>query len=101
MNIIIIKTNHIIVDVGFDTKSKTGLKTSPDDAKVHSFWTSGHKCNFDGCDKPEFFPKLVNGWFWSANQVIELRIKTYMFVLKSVGVGLLSIYKQKSCIKSY
>jgi len=33
------------------------------------FWTSGRKCNFDGCDKPEFFPKLINGWFWSANQV--------------------------------
>ena len=29
----------------------------------------GRKCNFDGCDKPEFFPKLINGWFWSANQV--------------------------------
>ena len=27
------------------------------------------RCNFDGCDKPEFFPKLINGWFWSANQV--------------------------------
>ena len=32
------------------------------------FWTSGRKCNFDGCDKPEFQPLLVNGWFWSANQ---------------------------------
>ena len=36
---------------------------------VPYFWTSGRKCNFGGCDKPEFFPKLVNGWFWSANQV--------------------------------
>ena len=44
------------------------------DAKVPFFWTSGRKCNFDGCDKPEFFPKLVNGWFWSANQVNEERI---------------------------
>ena len=39
--------------------------------KVPFFWTSGRKCNFDGCDKPEFFPKLINGWFWSANQVID------------------------------
>jgi hypothetical protein len=39
------------------------------DGGVKFFWTSGRKCNFDGCDKPEFFPKLVNGWFWSANQV--------------------------------
>jgi len=31
-------------------------------------WTSGRLCNFDGCDRPEFFPKDINGWFWSANQ---------------------------------
>jgi len=39
------------------------------DGSVPYFWTSGRKCNFGGCDKPEFFPKLINGWFWSANQV--------------------------------
>ena len=39
------------------------------DGGVPYFWTSGRKCNFDGCDKPEFFPKNINGWFWSANQV--------------------------------
>jgi hypothetical protein len=39
------------------------------DGGVKYFWTSGRKCNFDGCDKPEFFPKLTHGWFWSANQV--------------------------------
>jgi len=32
------------------------------------FWTSGRLCDFDGCDRPEFFPKNINGWFWSANQ---------------------------------
>ena len=31
-------------------------------------WTSGRLCDFDGCDRPDFFPKSVNGWFWSANQ---------------------------------
>jgi len=31
-------------------------------------WTSGRLCNFDGCDRDEFFPKNINGWFWSANQ---------------------------------
>ena len=36
---------------------------------VPYFWTSGRKCNFDGCDKPEFFPKNINGWVLSANQV--------------------------------
>ena len=32
------------------------------------FWTSGRLCDFDGCDRPDFFPKNINGWFWSANQ---------------------------------
>jgi len=32
-------------------------------------WTSGRLCNFDGCDQDQFFPKNINGWFWSANQV--------------------------------
>jgi len=31
-------------------------------------WTSGRLCNFDGCDQDQFFPKNINGWFWSANQ---------------------------------
>ncbi len=35
---------------------------------VRFFWTSGRLCDFNGCDKPEFFPKNINGWFWSANQ---------------------------------
>jgi len=32
------------------------------------FWTSGRLCDFDGCDAPRFFPKNINGWFWSSNQ---------------------------------
>ena len=32
------------------------------------FWTSGRMCNFDGCDRDDFLPKNINGWFWSANQ---------------------------------
>eukprot|EP00096_Caligus_rogercresseyi_P011325 TRINITY_DN441_c0_g1_i5.p1 TRINITY_DN441_c0_g1~~TRINITY_DN441_c0_g1_i5.p1 ORF type:complete len:147 (-),score=35.57 TRINITY_DN441_c0_g1_i5:229-669(-) len=35
---------------------------------VKFFWTSGRLCDFDGCDRPDFFPKSINGWFWSANQ---------------------------------
>jgi len=35
---------------------------------VKYIWTSGRLCNFDGCDRPDFFPKNINGWFWSANQ---------------------------------
>jgi len=30
-------------------------------------WTSGRLCNFDGCDRDDFFPKNINGWFWAAN----------------------------------
>jgi len=37
-------------------------------ASVKYIWTSGRLCNFDGCDRPDFFPKNINGWFWSANQ---------------------------------
>ncbi|ODM89067.1 hypothetical protein Ocin01_17615 [Orchesella cincta] len=30
-------------------------------------WTSGRKCNFDSqCNRADFYPLLVNGWFWSA-----------------------------------
>jgi hypothetical protein len=35
---------------------------------VKYIWTSGRLCNFDGCDRPDFFPKIINGWFWSSNQ---------------------------------
>ena len=38
-------------------------------ANVPYFWTSGRLCDFDGCDRPDLFPKNINGWFWSANQV--------------------------------
>ena len=27
-------------------------------------WTSGRKCNFDGCDREDLKPSLINGWFW-------------------------------------
>ena len=50
-------------------KSQNIYKSEIVPGSVPYFWTSGRKCNFGGCDKPEFFPKLVNGWFWSANQV--------------------------------
>ena len=55
--------------VSFETQQEYDWVKGFVDGNVPYFWTSGRKCNFDGCDKPEFFPKLVNGWFWSANQV--------------------------------
>merc|ERR1719414_2847587 len=30
---------------------------------VKYIWTSGRLCNFDGCDRPDFFPKEINGGF--------------------------------------
>jgi len=28
-------------------------------------WTSGRKCNFAGCDRPDLKPVNVYGWFWT------------------------------------
>ena len=55
--------------VSFETQQEYDWVKGFVDGNVPYFWTSGRKCNFDGCDKPEFFPKNINGWFWSANQV--------------------------------
>lgn len=30
-------------------------------------WTSGRKCNFAGCDRPDLQPPNINGWFWSGS----------------------------------
>ena len=44
------------------------FKNNPYSENVPYFWTSGRLCDFDGCDRADFFPKNINGWFWSANQ---------------------------------
>lgn len=31
-------------------------------------WTGGRKCNFNGCDRPDLTPNIVNGWFWAARR---------------------------------
>lgn len=36
---------------------------------VSYIWTSGRKCNFEGCDRPDLQPVLTNGWFWSGSDV--------------------------------
>ena len=36
---------------------------------VRFVWTSGRKCNFEGCDQPHLQPINVNGWFWSGSGV--------------------------------
>ena len=50
---------------GFDFRISNKCNFS---GNVPYFWTSGRLCDFDGCDRPDFFPKNINGWFWSANQ---------------------------------
>lgn len=34
---------------------------------IRYIWTSGRKCNFAGCDRPDLQPPNVNGWFWSGS----------------------------------
>lgn len=34
---------------------------------VRFIWTSGRKCNFAGCDRPDLQPPNQNGWFWSGS----------------------------------
>jgi len=36
---------------------------------IRFFWTSGRKCNFEGCDREDLQPPLVNGWFWAGSGV--------------------------------
>lgn len=39
---------------------------SPDGVKY--IWTSGRKCDFDGCNRADLQPTIVNGWFWSGSE---------------------------------
>ncbi|XP_037090549.1 L-selectin-like [Pollicipes pollicipes] len=34
---------------------------------VKYIWTSGRKCDFDGCDRPDLQPLIINGFFWSGS----------------------------------
>jgi len=55
--------------VSFETNQEYEWVKGFINGNVPYFWTSGRLCDFDGCDRPDFFPKNINGWFWSANQV--------------------------------
>jgi len=54
--------------VSFETREEYDWVKGFINVNVPYFWTSGRLCDFDGCDRPDFFPKNINGWFWSANQ---------------------------------
>jgi len=55
--------------VSFETQQEYDYIKGFIDSSVPYFWTSGRLCDFDGCDRPDLFPKNINGWFWSASQV--------------------------------
>ena len=51
--------------VSFETRDEYEyFKNIMQSNNVKFFWTSGRLCDFGGCDRPEFFPKNINGWFW-------------------------------------
>jgi len=54
--------------VSFETREEYEWVKGFINVNVPYFWTSGRLCDFDGCDRPDFFPKNINGWFWSSNQ---------------------------------
>ena len=58
----------IITQTRNNQESKYVSNSQNISGNVPYFWTSGRLCDFDGCDRPDFFPKNINGWFWSANQ---------------------------------
>ena len=39
-------------------------------AGIPEIWTAGRLCDAEvnGCDAKHYFPKNINGWFWSSNQ---------------------------------
>ncbi|XP_076269974.1 L-selectin-like isoform X2 [Rhynchophorus ferrugineus] len=34
---------------------------------VKYIWTSGRKCDFPGCTRPDLQPAAINGWFWTGS----------------------------------
>uniref|UniRef100_A0A1B6CVR4 C-type lectin domain-containing protein n=1 Tax=Clastoptera arizonana TaxID=38151 RepID=A0A1B6CVR4_9HEMI len=37
------------------------------EAKIRYIWTSGRLCDFKGCDRADLQPRIINGWFWTAD----------------------------------
>ncbi|XP_042235144.1 L-selectin-like [Homarus americanus] len=54
--------------VSIETQEEnTFVKNALSEGNVKYIWTSGRKCNFDGCDRPDLKPTIINGWFWSGS----------------------------------
>jgi len=59
---------HCMDAVSIETPSENDfVKQRIARGRVRYIWTSGRKCNFSGCNRPDLQPNLVNGWFWSGS----------------------------------
>ena len=55
---------HCMDLVSIETRNENEfLKRRMIQGGVRYFWTSGRKCNFDGCERADLQPAIVNGWF--------------------------------------
>ncbi|KAE8749902.1 C-type lectin [Frankliniella occidentalis] len=43
------------------------IKERVSKANQNYVWTSGRKCNFKGCERPDLQPVSVYGWFWTGS----------------------------------
>lgn len=58
---------YITKTVMFGLQENEFIKQRIARGNVRYIWTSGRKCNFAGCDRPDLQPPNVNGWFWSGS----------------------------------
>merc|ERR1711902_353223 len=61
---------HCMDLVSIETREENEfLKRRMINGLIRFFWTSGRKCNFDGCDRADLQPTITSGWFWSGSDV--------------------------------
>jgi len=61
---------HCMDLVSLETPGENNfIKARMANARVRYIWTSGRKCNFEGCNRRDQQPNLINGWFWSGSGV--------------------------------
>jgi len=61
---------HCMDSVSLDTREEHQfISDKMQEGGQRFIWTSGRKCDFDGCEDPSFQPTIENGWFWTATGV--------------------------------
>lgn len=61
---------HCMDLVSLETKEEIQfINNRIKDGHTKFTWTSGRKCNFDGCDRDDLKPISAKGWFWSGSGV--------------------------------